>query len=217
MFEYNSVFVVAFAMRRKPQQKRSEQMLSDILQAALEAASEQGVDRVTTRHVADRAGISVGTLYHYFANKQEIMAALEKRFVMDLLADLQTATPDIVRLEIGEAVRCIAGVFYTRVAQDDGRWLILMRQLLRRGVELGHELERYFNQLGLLYVNQHPDLAQVRDFPKVVYILLNACAFNLMRVIESPPPAASVESLIEGLVDMTVAYVDSQRPPGTKV
>ena len=128
-------------MRHTPQQERSERMLGIILQAALQVAADRGIEHMTTRHIADRAGISVGTLYHYFANKEDVLQALENRFVADLLRDLQAATAEIVRLDIGLAVRRGALIYYDRLSSDDGRWLLLVRNMLRRGVEFTHQVE----------------------------------------------------------------------------
>ncbi len=199
-------------MRHKPQQQRSKQMVGMIHQATLQLIAQDGVERISTRKIADRAGISVGTFYHYYADKAEVLRALERQFVRELLAELGTATPEIVQLQIGSAVRAIARIYHEQLTRDNGCWLVLHRQMLRRGVEFTGEVERFLSQVAIQYLNHHPELAQVKDFPKVVYILLNACAFNLMRHAESPPPHIASAALIDGLVDMCVAYVDSQRP-----
>ncbi len=199
-------------MRHKPQQQRSEQMVALIHQTALQLIADHGVEGVSTRRIADRAGISVGTLYHYYANKQEVLRALERQFVQDLIMQLGAATGDIVQLEIGSAVRAIARIYHEQLTRDGGCWLALHRQMLRRGVEFTADVERFLSQVAIQYLNHHPELARVNDFPKVVYILLNACAFNLMRHAESPPANITPAALIDGLVDMCVAYVDSQRP-----
>lgn len=62
--------------RRKPQQARAQQTVAKILDAALHAVEAQGFARVTTREIADRAEIGVGTLYEYFPHKEAIFSAL---------------------------------------------------------------------------------------------------------------------------------------------
>lgn len=199
-------------MRHKPQQQRSERMLLNIQQATLELIASDGVEGLSTRKIAGRAGISVGTLYHYFADKQQVLRGLERRFVDDLLQRLGEAAPVIVRLDIGSAVREIAGIYHQQLTRDDGSWLALHQQMLRRGVEFTGDVERFLSQVTIQYLNHHPELATLHDFPRLIYILLNACAFNLMRHAENPPPNIDSASLIDGLVDLCVAYVDSQRP-----
>ncbi len=199
-------------MRKTPQQQRALQRVREIEDAALACLGEHGLDGVTTRRIADHAGISVGTLYHYYADKHEIVEALENRFVSELIRDLRQATPQIVREDIGSAVRSIAALYHTALTRDGGRWSTLVRHLMRRGLELTREIERPLTELAMQYLSHNPDFARIRDFPKVSYILLNACAFNLVRHTEYPPAHINDDALIDGLVAMAEAYVASQMP-----
>jgi len=62
--------------RRTPNQARSRDTVATILKAAGNAIERDGLDRLTTRRIASKAGISVGALYEYFPNKQSIVYAL---------------------------------------------------------------------------------------------------------------------------------------------
>lgn len=64
--------------RRKPLQKRSTQMLEDIVQGAIRVLKRQGGRRFTTIRVAEEAGISVGSLYQYFPNKESILFRVQQ-------------------------------------------------------------------------------------------------------------------------------------------
>lgn len=66
----------AYQVRKKPRQQRSKQMVHAILQAAAELFAQLGYARATTNKIADRAGVSVGSLYQYFPNKDSILAGL---------------------------------------------------------------------------------------------------------------------------------------------
>lgn len=61
--------------RREPVQRRSRQRVELLLNAAAELLAEGGVDALTIRSLADRAEIPVATIYRYFANRDEIIAA----------------------------------------------------------------------------------------------------------------------------------------------
>jgi AcrR family transcriptional regulator len=63
--------------RRKPKQARSEDLVSAILEAALQVLAKEGVRRFTTTRVAERAGVSVGSVYQYFPNKASILFRLQ--------------------------------------------------------------------------------------------------------------------------------------------
>ncbi len=65
--------------RRSPVQDRSRETIDLILNAAAELLESGGAGAVTTNKIAERAGLSVGSLYHFFNNKQSILAALFER------------------------------------------------------------------------------------------------------------------------------------------
>ena len=61
--------------RREPVQRRSRERVELILKAAAELLAEGGVEALTMRSLAARAAIPVATIYRYFANREEIIAA----------------------------------------------------------------------------------------------------------------------------------------------
>jgi AcrR family transcriptional regulator len=63
--------------RRQPKQARSSELVSAILQAAIQVLAKEGAHRFTTTRVAERAGVSVGSVYQYFPNKASILFRLQ--------------------------------------------------------------------------------------------------------------------------------------------
>lgn len=63
--------------RKSPKQARSNVLVSTILEAAIRVLTEEGAQRFTTARVAERAGVSVGSLYQYFPNKASILFRLQ--------------------------------------------------------------------------------------------------------------------------------------------
>ena len=66
-------------MRHRPQQARSQERVDLILDTAAELIAETGYETVTTNAIAERAGISIGSLYRYFPDKDAILRALSVR------------------------------------------------------------------------------------------------------------------------------------------
>ena len=65
--------------RNQPRQQRSRTTVSVILDAAIRVLDREGLDALTTSRVAEVAGVSVGTLYQYFAHREAIVDALQDR------------------------------------------------------------------------------------------------------------------------------------------
>ncbi|MET9532004.1 MULTISPECIES: TetR/AcrR family transcriptional regulator [unclassified Streptomyces] len=67
------------ALRRVPVQQRSAERLARILDACAEILDEDGYERLTTRAVAARAGVPIGSVYRFFGNKRAMVDALAQR------------------------------------------------------------------------------------------------------------------------------------------
>ena len=92
------------APRRQPRQDRSAQLVEDILEAALRVLLREGVERFTTVRVAEEAGVSVGSLYQYFPNKEALLFRLQTdewqetwSVLEGILADASVAPLDRMR------------------------------------------------------------------------------------------------------------------------
>jgi len=75
----------AVKMRKSAKQARAKQTVSAILQATTQLLERSEIDQISTNHIAERAGVSIGTLYQYFPNKTAIFVAIaeqdiERRF-----------------------------------------------------------------------------------------------------------------------------------------
>ena len=76
--------------RRGPRwERRKESRPSELLQAALEVFVERGFASARLDDVASRAGVSKGTLYLYFDNKEELFKAVVRHSILPLIADFR--------------------------------------------------------------------------------------------------------------------------------
>lgn len=67
-------------LRRSPSQQRSRERVERILDAAAAIVVDDGVDALKVGDIAKRAGVPLGTLYQFFARKDDIIFALAERF-----------------------------------------------------------------------------------------------------------------------------------------
>lgn len=76
--------------RKRPQQQRAEVTVDSILAATARILVARGWSATTTNHVAARAGVSIGTLYEWFPNKEALVTALVERHLEQAEALLST-------------------------------------------------------------------------------------------------------------------------------
>jgi AcrR family transcriptional regulator len=71
--------------RKKPRQRRAQATIDTIFEATIQVLLANGVDGVTTIQIAERAGVSIGSLYQYFPNKRALMASAVRRHVGEVV------------------------------------------------------------------------------------------------------------------------------------
>ena len=76
-------------LRKKPKQKRSKLMVNNILEASIRILKQHPYQQFTTNRVSEAAGISIGSLYQYFPNKQSILLELEIRAVNEMIENVE--------------------------------------------------------------------------------------------------------------------------------
>lgn len=82
--------------RRRPVQERSHATVLAILEAAAQVFERHGYAAGTTNRIAQRAGVSIGTLYQYFPNKDALLVALAEQHVSDAERVLRAVMTELV-------------------------------------------------------------------------------------------------------------------------
>ena len=191
--------------RKRPAQARSRATVEAILVAAAKVLQRQGYAATTTDRIAERAGVSVGSLYQYFPNKDAILVALTERhidagfaLVRELLA---TALADVQALESLLRRFIIAMIGLHEHEPELHRVLFeeaplpssLRRQLRKRENEFATEV------CGLL--EAHPDV-RMKDPKLSAYVLVQTVDALVHNFILHPPEGIDADSLTEEIVRM---------------
>ncbi|HEY3800181.1 MAG TPA: helix-turn-helix domain-containing protein [Caulobacteraceae bacterium] len=102
--------------RRNPRQARSRATCEAIVEAAAQILERRGADGFNTNEVAERAGVSIGTLYQYFPDKRAILVAAARRELGETLAGRQQV---LVRAII-DMIERLGGMAAPRAASSGG-------------------------------------------------------------------------------------------------
>lgn len=119
---------------REPRQARSRQKVELMLEATIRILDNQGMEGLTTNAVAAKAGISIGTIYQFFPNKEAIVDSLADREMAQLsarvLAIMRDQTVASARKRVAAVVSAVAASYGRR----SGAHRVVMARSLTRGV-----------------------------------------------------------------------------------
>ena len=118
---------------RQPAQERARQKVELILEAATRILDEDGLAGLTTNRIAEVAGISIGTLYQYFNNKDQILSTLGERDMRSVTAKVMAT---LSAPEPGEAGQQVAALIHAVFNAFGGRsrvHRVLLEQAMAQG------------------------------------------------------------------------------------
>ncbi|WP_328316133.1 TetR/AcrR family transcriptional regulator [Streptomyces sp. NBC_00388] len=194
---------------REPRQARSAATLARVLRAAEEVASSAGLEEMTITGVAERAGVSVGTIYRRFEDKEQLITALAERMLErreEYMAErLRTADPSL-----SGVLDTYAHALLQSFADSNSLFPELLRvrgaASLDRGARTITEIHRLLLEAAAPYTGQiqrsHPGTA----LDTAARAILGACFHNSVR----PDPATGETALrqyADALGDMALAYL----------
>ena len=99
--------------RRVPRQERSRRRVEGLLDAAERIVVERGVDALTTRDIAQAAGVPVASLYQYFSDKEDVLLALAERDMEEMDAQVAEDLAALEVLSVSSLVRVTMLAFVT--------------------------------------------------------------------------------------------------------
>lgn len=131
--------------RKKPQQKRSEITNDAILEAAAHILTEEGYSQLNTNYIAEKAGVSIGSLYQYYPNKEAIVATLIERSVNKDVQHIENLLKKIKAESLETTIHCLIHTAMDRCQQDLPIAIALREQIPR--VEWTNKMREYITHL----------------------------------------------------------------------
>ncbi len=199
--------------RKQPKQARSTELVSAILEAAVQVLAKEGAARFTTARVADKAGVSVGSVYQYFPNKAAILFRLQSdewRQTTDLLRTIleDHARPPLERLRalVHAFVRSECEEAAMRTALNDAAPLYRDAPEAQAARVSGMDTIRDFMREVLPDTDED---VRVQAGDLITLTLKEvAKAFS-----ETPRTDAEITAHADAMADMFTAYLESIRRP----
>ncbi len=160
--------------RRLPRSAFGAASVDAILVAVENILEIDGPDRLTTNRVADLAGVSIGSLYQYFPNKQSLVGALQDKYDEDTLSRVRTALEGAEAMPIESVIGRIAmAIVAAKHAQRPiHRWLIEWRSAGNSAVRYRRRID---DQVELIaeFLARHPDVV-LEDVDAAAFVIVNS-------------------------------------------
>jgi AcrR family transcriptional regulator len=199
------------SLRKEPKQARSTRLVEDVLQAAIQVLSREGARRFTSARVAETAGVSVGSLYQYFPNKESILFRLqldEWRETAALLTEILNASD---RTPLERLRAAIAGFLRSECEEAPVRAALAdAAPLFRNAPEAATYRRTAFRPFLAFWREALPDVTPKRRRQAVEIVMMTLEAAG-KRISEDRKSFADVDVYAQSLGDMVCAYVGQLR------
>ena len=104
--------------RKKPVQARSAATVEAIFDATIQVLRTRSARHLTTTRVAERAGVSVGTMYQYFPHKEALLHAVIDRYLGEVAAAVEEACEDSLGRPLASASDALVSAYILAKTRD---------------------------------------------------------------------------------------------------
>jgi AcrR family transcriptional regulator len=192
--------------RRIPQQRRARVTVDAIVQAAAHLLAARGWDASTTNHIAERAGVSIGSLYKYFPNKPSIVAEVARRRIRAEVSGI-AATLEAHASDPGGMLAAMVAATAERYAASAALDTALMEQL--GTIEMARFLrsaEASVVRLTASYLARHADQLRAGD-SSTAFVAVHALRGSLMAAAAHNPRLLHAPAFRQELVRLLQGYL----------
>jgi AcrR family transcriptional regulator len=193
--------------RKAPKQQRSSQLVADILEAAIRVLEREGAPRFTMARVAEKAGVSVGSLYQYFPNKEAILFQLQTgewdqtRAMLEKILAEPGSAPE---LRLRKAV-----TFFFRSEHAEARFRVALEDaapLYRDAPEtLAHRKKA--NRLMTDFLTEVMPRASAKQRAFAADIVGTTMSAVGKRISEQNRPKSEIDAFADAVSDMLCAFL----------
>ncbi len=192
------------ARRRSPIQNRGERRVERILNAAAALLAEVGYDALTLTDVAERSGSAIGSLYHFFSNKDQLVDALVERIAVRLRAlPAFVLKPSLVELPIESFVHGLIEPL-AAFAGEHPELPELMGRVIERNASLDSEIVERLDSL----IRTRATRLATGERQLVVRITIEVVRAGIRLLARSPK--SSRKAVIAELETVLASYLRSR-------
>ena len=161
--------------RKHASQRRSRATVDALIEATARILVRDGFDKASTNRIAEKAGVSVGSLYQYFPSKEALVTAVMKRHGQELMQIVRRALAEAATLPMEQAVRTLVVAAIEAHRVDPKLHRVLAEQIPRTGrLENTECLNGEAYALFRAYLEAHSDEFRAVDLGLAAFVCVTS-------------------------------------------
>ena len=202
--------------RNKPLQARAQASVNAMLEATIRILEQEGLGAATTTRIAEVAGVSVGTLYQYFSDRDAVLDALQDREFERALALIEGV---LSRDNLGRAPRDTVEAVVRGLAELYAACPALHRVLTIEGLNAVNPARVHAFDLRIVGIVRHflaatGGLVRRANVDAAAFVAYQSVRATMLASLLERPPGLDQETLIREVADLVLRYlVDDTAPP----
>lgn len=193
--------------RRLPKQRRARQTVDAILDAVVRVLKREGFQAVTTNRIAEVAGVSIGSVYQYFPDKQAVFVALHQRHINQIDRMIETKLIEHAGSSLDDLMRAMIEGMIDAHRADPELYELLATEVPHRAEGTRAFALRLHGAFWLALSSRADELKKGRDLAKLVFIVTNMVDSLSHAALFSRPPRLSLQAAKAEVVRAVLAYL----------
>ena len=193
--------------RRRPRQRRALQTVEAILGAVVRVLKREGVSSLTTNRIAEVAGVSIGSVYQYFPDKEAIFVALHQRHIEQIDRMIETRLVEHAASPLPELMRAMIEGMMEAHSSDPELYELLFTEVPHQADGTRDFAVRMHGAFRLALASRARELKKGRDLDKTVFIVTQMVEALSHGALFKRPARLSLAEAKEEVVRAVLAYL----------
>ncbi|MFC5570668.1 TetR/AcrR family transcriptional regulator [Lysobacter yangpyeongensis] len=197
--------------RKNAVQQRSRATVDALVEATARILVREGFEKASTNRIAEKAGVSIGSLYQYFPCKEALVAAVIDRHNAEIMRVVRSALAEVADRPVAQAVRRLVAVAIEAHRIDPRLHRVLAEQIPRTGRLKNIEaFNREAHALFRSYLEAHRDELRVADVELAAFLCatsIEAVAHTAVLHGNEALSDEATDALVEQATRMVVGYL----------
>jgi AcrR family transcriptional regulator len=199
--------------RRAPRQKRSRATYDAIVEAAARVFAESGLAAATTARIAEVAGVSPGSMYHYFPSKESLVTAVFERESHDQHAAFLRIAAEVGTDDVPHLVRAFVAWSVDAFEARRALFRVLLHEVpVVAGIAATQAIDHLAARSMRMLLELGKDRCKARDLDLAALLVVRAFRYCLIPIVDEPLAPERREAFIDELTDLVCTYLLAPRP-----